>query len=154
MKHLDDRQMAAVLAGETPEAAALEHLAACVACRAEADRLRRLIAARRDQLTVSQPDWDGLAAAVESRLGSAGPAERRRRPTVRVALAAAAMVVLGLAATLIERPHSVVPGRGELAVEEVLAEAEALLASDSIPGFEVIDPAAGGLDELIANGAS
>ena len=40
----------------------------------------------------------------------------------------------------------------ELPVEQILAEVDAMLADDSIPGFELIDP---GLDDAIyENGAS
>ena len=46
------------------------------------------------------------------------------------------------------------PVGDELAVEEILAEMDALLADDSIPGFEVIDPWVGELETDIENGAS
>ena len=54
-----------------------------------------------------------------------------------------------------------VPGtRGELhvdddiAVEEILAEVDAVLEDDSLPGFESIDPGVSDLESMIENGAS
>ena len=40
------------------------------------------------------------------------------------------------------------------AFEQILAEVDAALADDTIPGFELIDPGVSTTDEMIANGAS
>jgi hypothetical protein len=46
------------------------------------------------------------------------------------------------------------PPAGEASVEEILAEMDELLADDSIPGFEIIDPETNDLASVFGNGAS
>ena len=78
----------------------------------------------------------------------------RRRVWTRPLLAVAAVLVaaIGLRALWTPAPTADPVGDTELPVEQILAEVDAMLADDSIPGFEFIDP---GIDEeIFENGAS
>jgi hypothetical protein len=142
--HLTDEQIAAAVAGLELDEGAREHLAACLGCRAAVSDMQRLIETRRAGIVAEEPDWEAQRAGVLAGLQPQAPV--RRRPRWRTpALAAAAAVVMAVAVGVVLSPGGgPVPGE-DFALEEVLAEAETLLADDSIPGFEAIDP---GLDEL------
>ena len=155
-RHLNDHEMTQAVAGLELEPAAAEHLASCVSCRLEISKTLEVIEARRRSLEGEAPDWelqrrqivDHLAAAPVTRHG-------RRRWWTRPLLAAAAVLAaaIGLRA-LLWNPHppSETVQRAEVPVEEILAEVDAVLADDSIPGLEVIDP---GLEGVTSdNGAS
>ena len=81
--------------------------------------------------------------------------QRTRRRWTRPLLVAAAALVAAIGLRALWAPAPVVVENGtvsELPVEQILAEVDAVLADDSIPGFEIIDP---GLEEAIyENGAS
>jgi anti-sigma factor RsiW len=151
-KHLSDDEVAAAVAGVELEAPVQEHLASCLICHRQVTALRDLVEARRAEMAGEEPDWESQRVAVLSQLGD-GAAGAKGRRWLRPALAAAAAVAMAIGVGLMQLPG----GNGndhELAVEEILAEADALLEDDSIPGFEVIDP---GLDELssyLSNGVS
>ena len=53
-------------------------------------------------------------------------------------------------------PSTPVPTGGEqdLQIEEILAEVDAVLADDSLPGFESIDPGFDDPQSILENGAS
>lgn len=87
--HLDDELLSAHLDGEAPEATG--HLAACAECRARLDALRMV--AHLVGVAPTLPSTSAIDAAVSRALAD----ERRttRRP-VLVALAAAAVLVLGV----------------------------------------------------------
>lgn len=157
-QHLDAGTLAAAVAGLELAPAAAAHLAACVSCRRSVDETVRALGARRDQLANEAPDWAAQRQAILARLPApvVSLAPRRR---LRPLLALAAFILVGVLGLglwrldLARRPES--PSLDErLALEQVLAEADALLADDSIPGFEPIDPFADSdLDwtEVLAN---
>jgi len=163
-QHLDDATLTAAVAGLDLTPDERRHLADCVACRRAVDGLRRTIAARRSELEAGAPDWTAQRRAVLERLPQGRPAFRPRLSAPLLALAAAVLVgAIGLAVWQIGLQAPAAPPADAAELERVLAEADALLADDSIPGFEPIDPfggpheADGWSDDIgreLANGAS
>jgi predicted anti-sigma-YlaC factor YlaD len=151
-RHLDDDQIAAALTGAQLDESAAEHLACCIDCRRQVTSLQELIEDRRREMAAEEPDWDDQRQRILSRFGETAHARPRRR-WMRPVLAAAAVIALAVGVGLMQLPNGGGPDR-EIAVEEILAEAEALLDDDSIPGFEAIDPGLEGWQELYENGAS
>jgi anti-sigma factor RsiW len=149
--HLDDAEFAVALAGDELEGDVAEHLEDCVRCRRQLAAMRGWIAERRDRMAEDAPHRADQWERVVARLDGVDRARPRRR-WLRPALAAAALVVVAVVVGVVQRGDDE-PLR-DLAVEEILAETEALLADDSIPGFEVIDPGLEGLQESTANGTS
>jgi len=154
--HLDEHEITAAVAGLRLEPEVTEHLESCLSCRQQFSVMREAIEERRQLLEVEVPDWERQREEVLARLPAEPSAGRqRRRRWMRPILAAAALLVaaIGLRALWAPAPAVVENGIGpELPVEQILAEVDAVLADDSIPGFEIIDP---GLEEAIyENGAS
>ena len=153
--HLEEHEITSAVAGLELEPAAWEHLAACLSCRQRVASMRELIDVQRQRFEAEAPDWVRQRQEVLSRLPSAlaaGP--ERRRWWSRPLLAVAAVLVAAIGLKVLWTPPSPNdPMAGlELPVEQILAEVDAMLADDSIPGFELIDP---GLDDAIfENGAS
>lgn len=155
-QHLKDHEITLAVAGLELDPAVAEHLASCVSCRLDVSKTLEVIEARRRSIEDEAPDWelqrrqilDHLAAPPEARHG-------RRRWWTRPLLVAAAVLVaaIGLRALLWNPRTPTEPvQRAEVPVEEILAEVDAVLADDSIPGLEVIDP---GLESAISdNGTS
>jgi hypothetical protein len=157
MKHPDDHQISAALAGLDLDREVAEHLASCVECRCRVASMRELIADRRDRMWADEPDWGRQRDAVLNRLAEtpSTPAMPGRSRWWRPALAAAATVVVVVGLSLLgPRPVERTVTNGEIPVTEILAEMDALLEDDSIPGFEVIDPGVEGIEDMIANGSS
>ena len=157
-RHLDDRQITTAVAGLELERSSGEHLAGCLECRRRVASLSGLIDERRVVLTAVEPDRQAARAAVLARLAAeAGVAAPPRRPRAwwRPVAAAAAAVLVAAAAWLLA-PDAPQPstGRSDLSVEEILAEVDALLDDDSIPGFEVIDPGLDTLESYAQSGSS
>jgi hypothetical protein len=151
-RHLDEDEFAAAVAGEETEDSVRQHLTECLVCHRQVAELRAAIEARRDELAGDSPDWEAQRTAVMERLGETAARLRRRR-RLAPALAAAAAVLMAIGVSVIQFDRS--PGAEvELGVEEILAEAEALLESDAIPGFEVIDPGLEELEDYFGNGLS
>jgi anti-sigma factor RsiW len=142
-EHLNEEQMAAAVAELPLEEAAQEHLANCVSCKGQLTEMRQLIEERRLEMAAGSPNWETLQERVFARIGETA-APRPRRRWLRGALAAAAAIAIAVGVGLLQRPGEVEP-ESEIAIEEILAEAEELLGNDSIPGFELIDP---GIEEL------
>ncbi len=139
--HLTSEEIAAVVAGLELEDAARDHLVGCVVCRAEVADLESLIAARRAAILTEEPDWDDQAERIMARLPSdAGIGGRRQPKWLRPVLAVAAALVIAVGLGLLRPSGPVDPATGSPSVEEILAEMDELLADDSIPGFEIIDP--------------
>ena len=117
--------------------------------------MRELIDAQRLRLEAEAPDWERQRQEVLLRLPSAlmaGPGRRRWWTRPLLAVAAVLVAAIGLRALWMPLPPSEPVAGSELPVEQILAEVDAMLADDSIPGFELIDP---GLDDAIyENGAS
>jgi len=153
--HLASEEIAAAVAGLELEDAARDHLVDCVVCRAEVADLENLIAARRAAILTEEPDWDDHAERIMTRLPSeAGIGGRRRPRWLRPVLALAAALVVAVGIGLLRPDRPVAPTAGEPSVEEILAEMNELLADDSIPGFEIIDPQENDLEVYFDNGAS
>jgi anti-sigma factor RsiW len=154
--HMTDEDLAAVVAdlGLAPETE--EHLSSCLSCRHEVADLRRFVADRREGMAAEFPDWQRQRQEVLARLAdlpTARPAPARR--WLRPLLAAAAVVVVAVGVGLL-MPHGAAtpPATDDLAVEQILAEVDAVLADDSLPGFESIDPGVDDPASLFENGSS
>ena len=153
--HLEEHEFTAAVAGLELEAAVEEHLGSCVGCRRQVFTMRDIIDARRGDLEAEAPDRERQWQEIMLRLPSAPTTQpRRRRPWTRPLLAIAAILVAAIGLRVLWTPAPVAdPGVvSELPVEQILAEVDAMLADDSIPGFELIDQ---GMDDAIfENGAS
>ena len=153
--HLDEHEITAAIAGLELETATAEHLGSCLSCRQRVSAMRDLIDVRRQDFEKETPDWERQQQEILLQLPSAPmdqPARRRVWTRPLLAVAAVLVAAVGLRALWTPAPP-VDPGIGsELPVEQILAEVDAMLADDSIPGFERIDP---GIDEeIFENGAS
>ena len=75
---------------------------------------------------------------------------------MRPLLAAAAVLLMVIGLRVLWVPGTPVEpqANGEIAVEEILAEVDAVLANDDLPGFESIDPGVSDLESILENGAS
>ncbi len=154
--HVTDEDLAAVVAGleVTPEAH--EHLSSCLSCRQEVAELQKSIAERRREMEAEIPDWQRQRNQVMARLADrpqTGSAPSRR--WLRPLLAAAAVALVAVGVGLFMPPGATTPPTiDDLAVEQILAEVDAVLADDSLPGFEFIDPGVDDPAGLVADGAS
>jgi len=153
--HLEEPEITAAVAGLELEAAAEEHLGSCVSCRRQVSAMQDVIDARREDLEAEAPDWERQRQEIMLQLPST-PTIRplRRRLWAGPLLAIAAVVVAAIGLRALWAPAPVVdPGVvSELPVEQILAEVDAMLADDSIPGFELLDQ---GMDDAIFdNGTS
>jgi hypothetical protein len=150
--HLEDVEFAAALVGEKLAGKVAEHLEACVSCRRQLAGMRCWIEERRDRTERDAPDWQDQWERIAARLDGVA-ASRPHRRWLRPAVAAAAVVAVAVGVGIMQLPEGE-DVRSELAVEEILAETDALLADDTIPGFEVIDPGLEGLQDDSDNGVS
>lgn len=151
-RHLNEEQIAAAVAGFDLEPDITEHLRGCVSCRAAVEQMERLLEARRAIQTEEQPDW---LAQRESILGALGIDRRRNRAIHWLAVAAAVVVAAGIG-VVVQRDEGA-PQPTAVPVEQVLAEVDQTLNSESIPGFEALDPLVPGprdLEGLNTNGTS
>jgi hypothetical protein len=151
--HLDEHEITTAVSGLGLEPAAEEHLASCLSCRQQVSSMRELVDARRQGLEAGVPDWDQQRQEVLLRLSSASTAGERYRRWVRPWLALAAILVAAIGLRMLWTPPPADRAtNAELPVEQILAEVDAVLADDSIPGFELIER---GLDDAVfENGAS
>jgi predicted anti-sigma-YlaC factor YlaD len=153
--HLEEHEITTAVAGLELEVAAEEHLGSCVSCRQQVSATRAVIDARLMDLVAEAPDWDRQRQEIMLQLPSR-PTVRsfRRRPWARPLLAIAAVLVVAIGLRVLWTPTPEAdPGVvSDLPVEQILAEVDAMLADDSIPGLELLDQ---GLDDAIfENGAS
>ncbi len=153
--HLEEHEITAAVAGLELKAAVEGHLGSCVSCRRQVSAMREVIDARRGDLEAEAPDWERQRQEILLQLPSV-PTIRpsRRRVWARPLLAIAAVLVAAIGLRALWAPAPVVdPGVvSELPVEQILAEVDAMLADDSIPGFELLDQ---GMDDAIFdNGTS
>jgi predicted anti-sigma-YlaC factor YlaD len=152
--HLEEHEITAAVAGLELEAAAEEHLGSCVSCRRQVSAMRDVIDARLEDLEAKAPDWEWQRQEIMLQLPATAMARPRRRRWARPLLAVAAVLVAAIGLRALWAPAPVVDTgvASELPVEQILAEVDAVLADDSIPGFEFIDQ---GMDDAIfENGAS
>ena len=154
--HLTDDDFAAVVAGLEASSKAAEHLSSCVSCRQEVAELQRLVADRLRGMEAEAPDWQSQRQEVMARLADRSthrraPAHRWLRPLL--AVAAAVVVAVGLVLLM---PHGTAtsPPPEDLDVEQILAEVDAVLADDSLPGFEPIDLGFEDPEIYVENGTS
>jgi len=154
--HLDDQEITTAASGTELEAEAKEHIGSCLSCQQQVHLLRALIETQRGSLAEEAPDWDRQRQEILLRLPSTEAGrEGNLRRWIRPALAAAAVVVVAVGLGIL-RPQKQNGGliSGEMPVEQILAEVDAVLADDSIPGFEFIDPGISDPDEIYENGTS
>jgi anti-sigma factor RsiW len=153
--HLEEHELTAAVAGLELETAAGEHLSACLSCRQQVATMRDVMNARRENLEAEAPDWERQRQEIMLQLPST-PTVRpiRRRSWTRPLLAIAAVLVAAIGLRALWAPAPVAdPGVvSELPVEQILAEVDAMLADDSIPGLEPIDQRID--DAIFENGAS
>ena len=156
MKHLNDDELSSAIAGLELSPDAERHLAVCVSCRTEIEALGGAIDERRGVLESQAPDWQAQRQAVMDRLPVRPVAPRQgARRWVRPILAVAATLVIAVGVGVLLPPGGTdAPTVQDLPVEEILAEVDALLADDSLPGFESIDPGVDDPESLFENGAS
>lgn len=154
--HLSDDDFAAVAAGLEVDSKAREHLASCVACRQQVTDLEAFVTERRRVMEAEAPDWRLQHRQVMARLDVASEtAASSRQRWLRPVAAVAATLVAAVGIRLAMAPHEATPPATEdLAVEEILAEVDAVLADDSLPGFESIDFGVDDPAKIIDNGAS
>jgi predicted anti-sigma-YlaC factor YlaD len=156
-RHLDDDQITAAVAGLEIEQVLQEHLSSCVACRRAVHEMGQLIGERRQRLSQQAPDWQEQHRRIIDRLATTTevtPRARWRRPVF--AIAATALIAIALAWLWRSSEPDTLPLAEELQVEQVLADVDAILADDSIPGLWPADPMTDtdDLEALIANGSS
>ncbi len=154
-RHLDQSQITAAVAGLELEPSVAEHLGSCLSCRQQVAITHELIDDRRRELAADEPDWERQQREIMLQLPPVVNGQStRRRVWTRPLLAVAAVIVAAIALRALWAPAPAVdPGAAsELPVEQILAEVDAILADDSIPGFELIDP--GLADVLTENGES
>jgi hypothetical protein len=144
-RHLDDERISAMLIGVADEAAQ-EHLAGCLGCRRQVESFAGLVGERRRRLLDEAPRWDEQRRQILDRVAGGEVVPLKRRPLRVLAVAAAAAVIaLGLALVQLGGGRT---DRTELPVEQILAEVDATLASDSLPGFERLEVMVPDADEL------
>jgi len=155
-EHLTDADFSAVVAGHEGSSKAAEHLSSCVICRQQVAEMQRLIADRRQALDAEFPDWQHQRQNVMARLTGASQADRpTARRWFRPLLAAAAVLVVAVGVGLLMPHGAATPSpTDDLPVEQILAEVDAMLADDSLPGFESIDFGVDDPASLIENGTS
>jgi hypothetical protein len=156
-RHLDDQEIAAVASGVELEGWPKDHLASCLSCQQEVRALRTMVDTRREQLVEESPDWKRQKQEILLRLPQVQTSSRVQRSRWFRPLLAAAAVVLVAVGLGVLRPSSQNGGDltgEEVPVEQILADVDAILADDSIPGFESIDPGVQDLEAVFENGAS
>lgn len=156
MTHLEDHDFETVLAGKPLSGAAEEHLEVCLSCRRQLGEIESLIAERRRTFEAEAPDWERQQQKIMARLAGAGRSAPRRRRWTRPLLAAAAAVLAVIGLSEIEPPSTPVdpPIEPDFQIEEILAEVDAVLSDDTLPGFESIDPGFDDPESMLTNGAS
>ncbi len=154
--HLTDDDIAAVVAGLESSSRAAEHLSSCVSCRQEVAALQRLVADRRRGMEAEHPDWQRQRLEVMARIPDRpAPLAAHARRWFRPLLAAAAVLVVAVGLGMLIPPVAEIPApTDDLAIEQILAEVDAVLADDSLPGFEFIDPGVDDPASIFENGTS
>lgn len=158
-RHLVDDEIATAVADLPLAETARSHLKSCLSCRAQIQEMKNLLNERRDLLTAESPDWEAQRQHILDRLPTSAPSiSLQRRRWLQPVMAMAATLILAVGVGFL-RQSPETPLRVEIAdaqLEELLAEAERLMADDSIPGLWVADPVTDvdELENLFANGAS
>ncbi|MFV2071752.1 MAG: hypothetical protein ACC742_03760 [Thermoanaerobaculales bacterium] len=155
-RHLEDRSITAAVAGLELGTRALEHLASCLSCRQQVRSMREVIEECHRITAAEAPDWDRQRLEILRALPAPITRPERRSLWMRPLLAAAAVILVVVGIGVLRWPFSQHGGRtgSDLPVEQILAEANAALADDTIPGFESIDFGVDDLESIVNNGAS
>lgn len=155
--HLEDHEFTTVVEGLELAPEAAEHLAACISCRQQVTALQRGIVSRRDAMRDQAPDWDRQREEIMAQLPAApSNSPRVSRRWLRPLLAAAAVLLVAFGLNFLWHPSTAVEpaAASELQIEQILAEVDAVLADDGLPGFESIDPGIDDLESIFENGES
>jgi len=142
-RHLDEHELASAAAGIPLKPERLTHLEGCVSCRRSVKQFLDHVENRRRAMEEEEPDWDAHLAHVICSLPqvAAAPLAVRRR-WLSPLLAAAATITIAVGAGMFVHRSGPAPlpsPRPEIEIEEILAQAETLLAEDGIPDFDVLD---------------
>lgn len=147
-QHLSEQDLTAVVAGLELDSPARSHLADCVACRRAVRATEDVIAMRRLHLEAEAPDLDHQCELVLEAIASDRVVRHSPRWSWRLMVAAAAAVVVILLGGMVwmNGLHEASSGTSPLAAneapfvpEDVLAEVDAALAEDQIPGFAPLE---------------
>lgn len=153
--HLDENEISAAVAGIELEPPSEKHLHSCLSCRQQVSQMRGVIDEERRKLKAEAPDWDRQRQEILMRLpleATGRPVRRRVWTRPLLTVAAVFVAAIGLRALWAPAPAIDPTVSAELPVEQILADVDAVLADDSIPGFEFIDP---GMSEMLTeNGES
>lgn len=141
-RHLNDSELAFAAAGFDLEPGPTAHLEACISCRRSVDLFLNRVDERRRAIEEEAPNWDEQLDQILGGLSihSTKPAEKVRR-WLGPLLATAATVIIAIGTGLIVQERDPVPvptPRPDIKIEEILAQTDALLSEEGIPGFEII----------------
>lgn len=143
IRHLDDHELASATGGIPLDPDREDHLNRCVSCRRSVTLFLDTVNERRRAMEEEAPDWN---TQTERILGGLPPAPATpiaiRRRWLSPLLAAAATITIAVGTGLVVRqtgPAPVSTPRPEIEIEEILAQADSLLAEEGIPGLEVLD---------------
>jgi hypothetical protein len=156
-RHLEDDQIAAAVAGLDLEPDAQSHLGSCLSCRQQVEEMKGLIDSRRQELLSGEPDWEQQREEILMRLPGvteAAPSKKWRWMRPLLAAAAVLLTVIGLRVLWVPGTSVEPQVADDIDVENILAEVDAVLADDYLPGFESIDPGVNDPESMIENGAS
>ena len=130
--HLNENELATAVADLELELEPQEHLRSCLECRREVQRLQELFGQRREAIEASAPDWPAQRQQIMARLPVPTVVPIRRRRWLRPVAAVAAAVVVAVGVAVLVGDDVRGP---DVDVEQILAEVDATLDSDEIPGF-------------------
>jgi len=147
-RHLESNEVDALICGEELDQARMEHLRNCISCRKEIESFRAIVDTAAVEMEAGMPEIETQIEAVLRRIAPIEDAEEPAarslsRKGIRRALLLAAATLLLVLGGLRLRPGvriaaqpTPLPG---LKIEEILSTTDALLADNSIPGFESLD---------------
>jgi len=147
-RHLESKEVDALICGEELDQERMEHLRNCLSCRKQIESFREIVDAAALEIEAEMPEIDTQVEAVLGRLaaveGVKEPVSRAvSRQGLRRALLLAAATLLLILGGLKLRPGAGIAvqptPRPGLKIEEILSTTDALLADNSIPGFESLD---------------
>jgi bacterioferritin-associated ferredoxin len=159
-RHLTEDEITAAAAGLATGAEVDEHLAVCVTCNRAVEEFRHLVAERRASLEAEMPDWGAQRRRILVQLSEPGAevVPLHRGHWRRTLLAVAAVVLAAVGVWLQFGRQAPAPAKPAVPVEKILAEVDATLADDQVPGFEALSSMVPTADEMASmmtsNGAS
>ncbi|RLE27014.1 MAG: hypothetical protein DRJ65_04080 [Acidobacteria bacterium] len=143
IRHLNDQELASATAGFPLAPEQQAHLEGCISCRRSVDHFLDQVNERRRSIGREAPDWDAQTKKIVDALPLTQVTHinsRRRWLTPLLAAAATITIVVGIG-LIVQRtgPASISSSRSEIEIEEILAQADSLLADEGIPGFDMFD---------------